>query len=79
MACVKHCDRAYLIFFFIIGQPVKFNVTVKPAPNFPLDLYLLMDLSYSMNNDLDHLKSLGGQIGETKNEKNKSFYILSCS
>lgn len=47
----------------MIGEPVTFNVSVKPAPNFPLDLYLLMDLSYSMRDDLNNLKELGSQIG----------------
>ena len=46
-----------------LGEPVTFNLSVQPAPNFPLDLYLLMDLSYSMRDDLDNLKGLGSQIG----------------
>lgn len=61
----QHLLLAYpCIFNQCSGQPVKFNVTIKPAPNYPLDLYLLMDLSYSMNNDLQNLKRLGGQIGK---------------
>lgn len=47
------------------GEPVTFNLSVRPAPNFPLDLYLLMDLSYSMRDDLDNLKGLGSEIAET--------------
>lgn len=41
-----------------------FQLSVKPAPNFPLDLYYLMDLSYSMNDDLENLKSLSSQIAQ---------------
>lgn len=46
------------------GEPVSFRLGVRPAPNFPLDLYLLMDLSASMNDDLTNLKNLGGSIGK---------------
>lgn len=36
---------------------------VRPARNFPIDLYLLMDLSTSMNDDLKNLKALGANLG----------------
>eukprot|EP00794_Sanderia_malayensis_P003179 gene3179-3650_t len=44
------------------GQPATFEIKVKPAKDYPVDLYYLMDLSYSMNDDLDNLKNLGTQI-----------------
>nr|AAB66911.1 integrin subunit betaPo1 [Ophlitaspongia tenuis] len=44
------------------GQPQTFNLNVRPARNFPIDLYLLMDLSYSMRDDLDNLKQLGADL-----------------
>ena len=44
------------------GESVTFNATVKPALNFPLDLYYLMDLSYSMRDDLANLKRLSSDI-----------------
>ena len=43
--------------------PTTFTLLVKPANNFPIDLYLLMDLSYSMSDDLDNLKVLGNSLG----------------
>lgn len=43
---------------------MTFEVQVKPAIDFPIDLYLLMDLSASMSDDLTNLKSLGTQLGE---------------
>ena len=46
-----------------IGSPVTFEVSVKPANNFPIDLYLLMDLSASMSDDLENLKTLGRLLG----------------
>ena len=45
------------------GAPVTFPLSVRPARNFPIDLYLLMDLSFSMNDDLNNLKRLGSQLG----------------
>lgn len=30
----------------------------------PLDLYILMDFSNSMEDDLDNLKKMGNQLGE---------------
>ena len=56
--------RIYMYYYIThLGEPVTFNLSVRPAPNFPLDLYLLMDLSYSMRDDLDNLKGLGSEIG----------------
>lgn len=34
----------------------------KRAEGFPIDLYYLMDLSYSMKDDLDKIKNLGQDI-----------------
>ena len=45
------------------GSPEIFSVQVRPANNFPIDLYLLMDLSFSMSDDLANLKQLGTQLG----------------
>ena len=39
-------------------------LSVKPARNYPLDIYLLMDLSYTMLSNLQNLKTLGTQIGK---------------
>ena len=52
------------------GQPQSFPLNVRPARNFPVDLYLLMDLSFSMNDDLANLKRLGAQLGK------KIVYVL---
>ena len=45
------------------GAPITFPLRVRPARNFPIDLYLLMDLSFSMSDDLDNLKRLGADLG----------------
>ncbi len=43
---------------------MSFTVQVKPASNFPIDLYLLMDLSNSMEDDLGNLKGLANNLGK---------------
>ena len=57
--CAVNTDE----WFLVLGQPAKFTIKVKPAKDFPVDLYYLMDLSYSMNDDLQNLKDLGSGIG----------------
>ena len=49
--------------YLITGEPVNLRVTVRPAENYPVDLYYLMDMSLSMEDDLASLKALGGKIG----------------
>ncbi|XP_061463592.1 integrin beta-2 [Rhineura floridana] len=43
-------------------QPAVFNVTFRRAEDYPIDLYYLMDLSYSMEDDLQIVKKLGGDL-----------------
>ena len=47
----------------VIGQPARFNVNVKPAPDFPVDIYFLVDGSFSMEDDLANIQALVGAIG----------------
>ena len=47
------------------GESITFTATVKPAPNFPLDLYYLMDLSHSMRDDLNNLRGLSAEIANS--------------
>ncbi|XP_077775002.1 integrin beta-2 isoform X2 [Podarcis muralis] len=42
--------------------PAVFNVTFRRGEDYPIDLYYLMDLSYSMNDDLENVKKLGGDL-----------------
>ncbi|MBN3308432.1 ITB2 protein, partial [Amia calva] len=44
------------------NQPHTFPLTFKRAEGYPVDLYYLMDLSYSMKDDLNNVKTLGKQI-----------------
>ena len=51
------------IILCFLGQPQSFTVSVRPADNFPVDIYLLIDESFSMNDDIQNLKSLSSQLG----------------
>ncbi|XP_017161917.1 integrin beta-3a isoform X2 [Poecilia reticulata] len=48
-----------------IGDTKRFTVTVKQVEDYPVDLYYLMDLSYSMKDDLSTLRTLGNKLAET--------------
>ncbi|XP_012586671.1 PREDICTED: integrin beta-2-like [Condylura cristata] len=50
------------------GQAAAFNVTFRRAKGYPIDLYYLMDLSYSMLDDLMNVKKLGGDLLQALNE-----------
>ena len=45
-----------------VGEPLTFTVSVKAAEDFPLDLYMLMDLSGSFYHDLVVVKGLAPQL-----------------
>ena len=45
-----------------VSEPVSFSVSLKAAENFPLDLYMLMDLSGSFTQDLKTVKVLAPQL-----------------
>lgn len=53
--------QIYII--FILGETQQFTIQIKPAKNYPVDLYYLMDLSKSMLDDLEKLTTLGTKIG----------------
>ncbi|KAM5235739.1 integrin beta-1 isoform 1-T1 [Ctenodactylus gundi] len=44
------------------GEPQMFTLKFKRAEDYPIDLYYLMDLSYSMKDDLENVKSLGTDL-----------------
>ena len=46
------------------GQQQSFTVSVRPANNFPADIYYLMDHSFSMSDDLENLKNLSSKLGK---------------
>ncbi|XP_028924941.1 integrin beta-2 [Ornithorhynchus anatinus] len=57
------------------GQAAAFNVTFKRAKGYPIDLYYLMDLSYSMSDDLQNVKRLGADLLKALKEITESGQI----
>ncbi|XP_007544950.1 integrin beta-2-like [Poecilia formosa] len=57
------------------GLPHKFKVSFKRAEGYPVDLYYLMDLSYSMKDDLANVKRLGGNLFDALNKITKDAKI----
>lgn len=45
-----------------LGMPYTFQIKFKRAVGYPVDLYYLMDLSYSMKDDLMNVKNLGNDL-----------------
>ncbi|KAI4900777.1 hypothetical protein NFI96_017573 [Prochilodus magdalenae] len=45
-----------------VGVPQTFEVAFKRAEGYPIDMYYLMDLSFSMRDDLEKVKSLGRNV-----------------
>lgn len=52
----------YFFKYFISGHAYTFSLNFKRAEGYPVDLYYLMDLSYSMDDDLKNVKALGIKI-----------------
>ncbi|XP_038076303.1 integrin beta-1-B-like [Patiria miniata] len=46
------------------GQPTEITMQVRQAEDYPVDLYYVMDLSKSMEDDLNNLKQLGTTLAE---------------
>lgn len=61
--------------FCVLGSPQEIEVKFKRAEGYPVDLYYLMDLSYSMKDDLEKVKNLGGQLLEALKSVTKSIQI----
>lgn len=49
-------------FVSVLGLPTTFTVRFKRVDGYPVDLYYLMDLSYSMKDDLQKIKTLGKDL-----------------
>lgn len=57
------------------GQPQTFKLKFKRAEDYPIDLYYLMDLSYSMEDDLVNVKKLGTSLMEKMSKITSDFRI----
>lgn len=54
-----HFSILPVLFSYTIGMPHTFTLEFQRVEGYPVDLYYLMDLSYSMEDDLKEVKLLG--------------------
>ncbi|XP_028310664.1 integrin beta-3a [Gouania willdenowi] len=47
------------------GDAKRFTVNVRQVADYPVDLYYLMDVSFSMKDDLERLRTLGNKLAVT--------------
>lgn len=57
------------------GEPQTFQLKFKRAEDYPIDLYYLMDLSYSMKDDLENVKNLGTALMKEMQKITSDFRI----
>ncbi|VDI22746.1 integrin beta 1, partial [Mytilus galloprovincialis] len=57
------------------NDPQKFTLNFRLANNYPVDLYYLMDLSYSMKDDKEKLATLGVLIANEMNNITENFRL----
>ncbi len=58
-----------------VGEPQKIKLKFKRAEDYPIDLYYLMDLSYSMKDDLENVKNLGTSLMKEMSKITSDFRI----
>ncbi|KAM6918537.1 integrin beta-1-like isoform 2-T2 [Xenentodon cancila] len=58
------------------GEAQTFKLKFKRAEDYPIDLYYLMDLSFSMKDDLENVKNLGTQLMKEMQEITSDFRIV---
>jgi protocadherin alpha len=57
------------------NRPQTIHMTYKPAKNYPLDLYVLMDLTWSMRDDKETLVKMGGSLSTSLNNLTGNFRL----
>ncbi|XP_063256951.1 integrin beta-5 [Prinia subflava] len=57
------------------GDRTSFRVQVRQVEDYPVDLYYLMDLSLSMNDDLDNIHNLGTKLAEEMRKLTSNFRL----
>ncbi|XP_031446521.1 integrin beta-5 [Phasianus colchicus] len=57
------------------GDRTSFRVQVRQVEDYPVDLYYLMDLSLSMNDDLDNIRNLGTKLAEEMRKLTSNFRL----
>ncbi|KAG8432378.1 hypothetical protein GDO86_016858 [Hymenochirus boettgeri] len=57
------------------GREVTFQINVRQTENYPVDLYYLMDLSASMEDDLKTIKELGSSLSREMSKLTNNFHL----
>jgi hypothetical protein len=52
-----------LYVFFLVGQKRSFNISLRTPENYPVHVYMLMDMSFSMKDNLKSVETLGLDLG----------------
>lgn len=60
---------------FRLGQTQKFQMKFRPAKNYPLDLYYLMDLTWSMQEHKEMLFRVGNDLALTLEKLTENYLI----
>ncbi len=58
---------ATTLFYFlslITGQPGEFHIMISPDESSAVDMYLLMDLTLTMQEDLGSIRQFAGDLGK---------------
>lgn len=65
--------------YLFLGEPVKFKIEIEPSKNYPVDFYILMDLTATMKDDLNNVKKLALDICKYTNFcHHHALLFLSC-
>lgn len=57
------------------NRPQSIRMNYKPARNYPLDLYYLMDLTWSMRDDKQTLVQMGGSLTQSLSNLTENFRL----
>ncbi|XP_065352870.1 integrin beta-PS-like [Cloeon dipterum] len=57
------------------GDSISIPLRFRAARNYPLDVYFLMDLTYSMSDDKETLGKLGGKLADTLGNLTRNFRL----
>lgn len=57
------------------NRPQTVRMSYKPARNYPLDLYLLMDLTWSMRDDKETIVKMGGSLTKALQNLTENFRL----
>lgn len=57
------------------NRPQTVKLKYKPAKNYPLDLYLLMDMTFSMRDDKETLVKMGGSLSKSLSNLTENFRL----